>query len=119
MLFPAVMAHLGQCFGQVQIKFMGISVLAGIVTPPTIVTQIGQMRDVPITKSTRRCDCGKDGTIPFAIPTGIANFDLATGFLDWVIVHTLPLLFLPTDQRRFQSSFQILPSILDLGLILP
>ena len=48
MLFPAVMPHLVQRFGQVQVKFMGIRVLAGIVTSPTVVTQIGQMRDVAI-----------------------------------------------------------------------
>ncbi len=46
--FPAFAAHFGQGGGQVQREFVRFGVLAGVVTAPAVVAEVGKLGDVAV-----------------------------------------------------------------------
>ena len=123
--FPAFGANLGKGGRYVQRELVRFGILAGVIAAPAVVTEVGQLRDVAIRKGALAEHRRENVAIPLAIAAGIADFRLATCFLDCGIAglkikrHARRPPVLRSGRKPCRSSFRTRPDTLRQGSIPP
>ena len=73
---PAFHSDFGQSRRDVQVELMRRGVLAGIIAAPAVVAEIGQLRQVAISKGLLPGHGWKNRAEPLAVAAGVADLDL-------------------------------------------